>query len=65
MSLGDRVWDAFTTVIQMRDKIALLADAVKTQQMKIEHLSERMVKLETTIELLIRAGEQKQIERRP
>lgn len=56
MGLGDRVWDAFTTVIQIRDKIALLTEAVKKQQSKLEELTERTIRLETTIELLKQAA---------
>jgi cell division protein FtsB len=52
MGLGDRVWNAFTTVIQMRDKIASLTEAVKTQQAKLEELTERTIRLEAAIELL-------------
>jgi len=56
MGMGDRVWDAFTTVIQMRDRIASLTEAVKTQQVKLEELTERTIRLETTIELLKQAA---------
>jgi hypothetical protein len=56
MGLADRVWDAFATVVQMRDRIALLTEAVKKQQLKIEDLTERTIRLETTIDLLKQAA---------
>ena len=56
MGLGDRVWDAFTTMVQMRDRIALLTETVKKQQSKLEDLTERTIRLETTIDLLKQAG---------
>lgn len=54
MSLGERVWDTFKTVVQMKDRIAALTDAVRTQQTRIEELTGRMIRLETTIALLLR-----------
>jgi hypothetical protein len=51
MGLADRVWDAFATVVQIRDRIAFLTEAVKRQQLKIEDLTERTIRLETTIDL--------------
>ncbi|HJR71710.1 MAG TPA: hypothetical protein VKA43_16825 [Gammaproteobacteria bacterium] len=53
MSLGDRVWETFTTVIQMKDKIAALADTVKTQQSKIEDLTGRVIRLETALAMMM------------
>lgn len=52
MSFGERVWDTFATVIQMKDKIAALTETVKTQQSKIEDLTGRMIRLETAFALL-------------
>lgn len=52
MSFGDRVWETFETVIQMTDKIAALAETVRSQQSKIENLSERMIRLETAFGIM-------------
>ena len=54
MSVTDRVWDALTTVIKMNDKVVSLAAANKEMQAKIENLTERVSRLETTIELALR-----------
>jgi len=61
MGVSDKIWDALTNVIKMNDKIVSLSKAVENQQAKIEHLTERVIRLETTIELLMRATELKRL----
>lgn len=56
MGVTDKVWDALTTVIKMNDKVVLLAGTVKEQQLKIEGLTERIIRLETTLELMMRSS---------
>jgi shikimate kinase len=56
MGVTDKVWDALTTVIKMNDKVVSLAGTVKEQQAKIEGLTERVIRLEATLELLMRTG---------
>ncbi|MEX3640350.1 hypothetical protein [Paraburkholderia sp. BR14320] len=56
MGVTDKVWDALTTVIKMNDKVVALAGTVKDQQAKIEGLTERVIRLEATLELMMRAG---------
>lgn len=56
MGVTDKVWDALTTVIKMNDKVVALAGTVKEQQAKIEQLTERVIRLEATLELLMRTG---------
>lgn len=56
MGVTDKVWDALTTVIKMNDKVVSLAGTVKDQQAKIESLTERVIRLEATLELVIRTG---------
>lgn len=51
MGLTDKMWDAITTVIKMNDKVERMAGTIKTQQEKIENLTERMIRLETALEL--------------
>jgi shikimate kinase len=61
MSLSDKAWDALTTVIKMNDRVVFLAGTVKEQQQKIESLTERVIRLEATIEVLMRAAETKRL----
>jgi hypothetical protein len=56
MGVTDKVWDALTTVIKMNDKVVSLAGTVKEQQVKIEGLTERVIRLEATLELLMRGS---------
>jgi hypothetical protein len=64
MSLGERVWDTFTTVVQMNDKIAALTDTVKGQQSKIEDLTGRVIRLETALAMLMQGSESKRLPKR-
>lgn len=43
--------DAITTVIKMNDKVERMAGAMKAQQEKIEKLTERVIRLETALEI--------------
>lgn len=61
MGMTERVWGALTSMIKLEDKVLRQGDAIKSQQVKIENLTERMIRLETTIELMIRSSERKQI----
>ena len=54
MSLGERVWDTLTAVTQVKDKIAGLTDAMKSQQARVEDLTGRMIRLETAMAMLMR-----------
>jgi len=53
MGVTDKMWDALTTVIKMNDKIERLAGTVKTQQDRIEQLTERVIRLETALEIAL------------
>ena len=61
MGVTERVWGALTSMIKLEDKVVRQGEVIKAQQAKIENLTERMIRLETTIELLMRASEQKRI----
>jgi hypothetical protein len=61
MGVTEKMWDALTTVIKMNDKVVALAGAVKEQQSRIEGLTERVIKLETMLELLVHVSKNKQI----
>jgi hypothetical protein len=61
MGVTERVWGALTSMIKLEDKVLRQGEVIKAQQVKIENLTERMIKLETTIELMIRVSEHKRI----
>jgi hypothetical protein len=56
MGVTERVWSALTAMIKLEDKVTRQADASKTQQVKIEDLTARVIRLETQLELLTGAA---------
>ncbi|OGA10999.1 MAG: hypothetical protein A3H33_05390 [Betaproteobacteria bacterium RIFCSPLOWO2_02_FULL_65_20] len=62
MGVTDKMWDAITTVIKMNDKVERVAAAMVAQQQKIEGLTERVIRLETALEIaLSRGGSEKRV----
>lgn len=61
MGVTERVWGALTSMIKLEDKVVRQGEVIKAQQNKIENLTERMIKMETTIELLLRASDNKRL----
>ena len=60
MGVTEKMWDAITTVIKMNDKVERMAATIISQQQKIESLTERMIRLETALEIsLARGGSEK------
>jgi hypothetical protein len=55
MSMMDKLWDAFSTVIKMNDKVVSQAAAMAAQQAKIEDLTARVIRLETALEIALSA----------
>lgn len=53
MSMMDKLWDAFSTVIKMNDKVISQAAAMAAQQAKIEDLTARVIRLETALEIAL------------
>lgn len=53
MGISEKVWDVLTTVIKMDDKVERMADTIKGQQMRIEDLTMRVVRLETALEIAL------------
>jgi hypothetical protein len=61
MGVTERVWGALTSMIKLEDKVVRQGEVIKAQQARIENLTERMIRMETTLELLMRASERKRI----
>jgi hypothetical protein len=53
MGLTERVFDAFTKTILLSDKVEQLSARVGKQQLRIEKLNERIVRLETALEFAL------------
>src|SRR5665213_2962191 len=51
-----KVWGALTSMIKLEDKVDRQAEAMKSQQSKIEDLTGRVIRLEAQLELLTSAA---------
>jgi hypothetical protein len=56
MGVTDRVWGALTAMIRLEDKVTQQTEALKSQQLKIEDLTARVIRLEAQLELLTGAA---------
>jgi phage shock protein A len=56
MGVTERIWQALTSMIKLEDRVTRTADALKSQQAKIEDLTARVIRLETQLELLTGAA---------
>lgn len=63
MGVTERVWGALTSMIKLEDRVARQSDALKSQQAKIENLTERVIRLEAQFELLSSAALAKRLPR--
>jgi hypothetical protein len=61
MGVTERIWGALTSMIKLEDKVVRQGEVMKAQQAKIENLTERVIRLEITIEMLMRASEQRRL----
>jgi hypothetical protein len=61
MSITDKVWDALTSMIKLEEKVKSQSEAMKAQQLKIENLTERVIRLESHLKLFMRAAEVKRL----
>lgn len=50
MGLTERVWDAFANTLKLSDKVDQLNAALAKQQIRIEDLNARVIRLETALE---------------
>jgi hypothetical protein len=62
MGVTDKIWGALTSMIKLEDKVKSQSEAMKAQQVKIENLTERVIRLETQLDMLMRAAEMKRIQ---
>ena len=53
MGVTEKMWDGITKVIRMEARVEGLAEAVKEQQVRIEDLTGRVIRLETALEIAL------------
>lgn len=56
MGVTDKIWGALTAMIKLEDKVNRQAEAMKSQQARIEDLTGRVIRLEAHLELLTGAA---------
>ena len=44
MNITERVWGALTSMIKLEDKVVRQGEIIKSQQTKLENLTERLIK---------------------
>lgn len=49
--MGERIWEAFATVVKMNDKIERLVQQSVAMNAKIEDVTGRVIRLETALEI--------------
>lgn len=59
--LTGRLWAALTAIIKLEDKVTRQSEAIRQQQAKIENITERVIRLETLLEVVIRSSEFKRL----
>ena len=53
MGATQTIWNALTTIIQMEERVKQQAQASVEQQAKIEALTERVIRLEAQMDMLL------------
>ena len=53
MGVTERMWNALSSIIKLEDKVTRQADALTAQQVKIEDLTARIIRLEAQFELMV------------
>ena len=61
MGLTERVWDAFARTIKFADRVEQLNATVAKQQLHIEDLTGRVIRLETALEIALGAKRGKRL----
>ena len=56
MGVTDKIWGALTAMVKLEDKVNRQSEAMKSQQLKIEDLTARVIRLEAHLELLTGAA---------
>ena len=56
MGVTERVWSALTAMIKLEDRVTRQNEIIKSQQTKLEDLTERVIRLEAQLALLASAA---------
>ena len=62
MGMTEKIWGALSSMIKLEDKVQRQSEAMKAQQAKIEDLTGRVIRLETQLDMLMRAASSKRLQ---
>ena len=62
MGVTEKIWGALSSMIKLEDKVNGQSEAMKAQQAKIEELTGRVIRLETQLDMLMRAASSKRLQ---
>ncbi len=62
MGVTEKIWGALTSMIKLEDKVNRQSEAMKSQQVKIEDLTGRVIRLETRLDMLMQAASIKRLQ---
>ena len=62
MGVTEKIWGALTAMIKLEDKVNRQSEAMKSQQVKIEDLTGRVIRLETRLDMLMQATSIKRLQ---
>ena len=62
MGVTEKIWGALTSMIKLEDKVNRQSEAMKSQQVKIEDLTGRVIRLETRLDMLMQATSIKRLQ---
>ena len=62
MGVTEKIWGALTAMIKLEDKVNRQSEAMKSQQVKIEDLTDRVIRLETRLDMLMQAASIKRLQ---
>ena len=62
MGVTEKIWGALTSMIKLEDKVNRQSEAMKSQQVKIEDLTGRVIRLETRLDMLMQAQSLKRLQ---
>lgn len=61
MGVTEKIWGALTAMIKLEDKVNRQSEAMKAQQVRIEDLTGRVIRLETQLDMLMQAASIKRL----
>jgi len=62
MGVLRQLWDMFVSAVNVNERVHSLSSTVADQRVRIDNLTERVARLEASLDLLMRLGGSKRLE---